>query len=188
MRLISFAALFASLCCLACAHQPAPARPEPAAVQAPAEPLTFVSIEHGFSLSRPAGGDWQFLSDPSLNTDTLVVPVIAVSRATGAQVVVQIAPAVARPAAFAERLSTSLRVRAGFDVGETFPDPTADGAVGFKFDVGDQVSGRVVVMDGAPGEVIVLLGTRPKNAPPEVGGALDGVIASIRLLPPGAGK
>jgi hypothetical protein len=115
----------------------------------------------------------------------VAVPVIVAHRNTGAQVVVQVAPAVATPAAFAERLTNGLRTRPGFTTTEVEPIPVADGAVGFAFTMGDQVAGRVAVVGGQSGHVYVLLATWPQGAPPSVIAGVDEIVRSLKTTTQG---
>jgi hypothetical protein len=55
--------------------------------------------------------------------------------------------------------------------------------VGFDFNVGDSVSGRVAVRDGSPGRVFMMLATWPSAAPLEVRRSVDAIFESVRPLP-----
>jgi hypothetical protein len=104
------------------------------------------------------------------------------SEEDSAQVIVQIAPAVATPNQFAQRLSVGLRARAGFSISEVVPIPLADGAVGFDFRVQDQVHGRVAILEGTPGRIFVLLATWPQDAPASVENDIDHILSSMRTV------
>lgn len=144
---------------------------------------TFIDREHGFTIARPEQG-WTFKPGEDLNTENIVVPLIVAEPSTGAQVVVQVAPAVASPTQFAERLTTGLQSRAGFSTSEVKPIPLADGAVGFDFEVGEQVFGRVAVLEGRGGRVYVLLATWPRNSPTSVEQDVDHILKSIKTAVP----
>ena len=181
-------------------QQPVPAgeeaNPPDAKAQSGAEPLpampavdpktaakdhgaTFVDRENGFTIGRP-GKAWKFRPGESLNTDNIVVPLVVTDEGSGAQVVVQVAPAVASPAQFAERLTSGLQSREGFSTGEVQPIPLSDGAVGFDFLVGDQVHGRVAIVEGSAGRVYVLLATWPRGSPVGVETEVDFILGSMR--------
>ncbi|MGZ3461639.1 MAG: hypothetical protein ACXU86_24370, partial [Archangium sp.] len=75
------------------------------------------------------------------------------------------------------------RSQPGFVTTEPEPVPLSDSAVGFNFSVGDNVRGRVVVRDGSPGHVFMLLATWPTAAPAEVPEAVNALFESVRPLP-----
>ncbi|MBI5549711.1 MAG: hypothetical protein HY901_37975 [Deltaproteobacteria bacterium] len=140
---------------------------------------SFVDRENGFTITRPREC-WSFKPGEELNTENIVVPVIIADADSGAQVVVQVAPAVASPAQFAQRLTTGLQSRDGFSTGEVQPIPLAEGAVGFDFTVGDQVHGRVAIVEGSAGRVYVLLATWPRGSPHAVEQDVDDILGSMR--------
>jgi hypothetical protein len=136
----------------------------------------------GFELTQP-GGDWVLEQTDERTPEGLAIPVVLRHRASGAQVVLQVAPAVATPAQFAERLTMGLRSQPGFVTTEPEPLLMSDSAVGFSFGVGDNVRGRVVVRDGSPGNVFMMLATWPTSAPDEVPESVNALFESIRPLP-----
>ncbi|MGC4117023.1 MAG: hypothetical protein QM765_21165 [Myxococcales bacterium] len=140
---------------------------------------TFVDRENGFTIGRP-GRAWKFRPGEAMNTENIVVPLVMSDESTGAQVVVQVAPAVASPAQFAERLTSGLKSREGFATSEVQPIPLADGAVGFDFLVGDQVHGRVAIIEGSAGRVYVLLATWPRGSPEGVETDVDFILGSMK--------
>ncbi|HTP29497.1 MAG TPA: hypothetical protein VMK12_28005, partial [Anaeromyxobacteraceae bacterium] len=139
----------------------------------------FVDRENGFSIARPRDS-WSFRAGEDLNTENIVVPVIVSDSTSGAQVVVQVAPAVASPSQFAQRLTSGLQSRVGFSTGEVQSIPLAEGAVGFDFQVGQQVRGRVAIVEGSDGRVYVLLATWPRGAPASVEQDVDRILGSIK--------
>lgn len=155
---------------------------ESVAPAAQVEQTRFVDDQNGFEIERPTG-EWSFRSGEELSTETIAVPVVIANSQQGAQVVVQVAPAVATPAQFAERLTEGLTSRAGFETTEVRPIEVAEGAVGFDFKVGDQVNGRVAILDGREGRVYVLLATWPQNAPEGVEGEVDTILGSMKAMP-----
>lgn len=155
---------------------PPAAKVEPAAQVAD---LKYVDDENGFEIERP-NPEWSFRSGEELSTESIAVPLVVANGEKGAQVVVQVAPAVATPAQFAERLTEGLTSRAGFETSEIKPIPLAEGAVGFDFDVGEQVHGRVAILEGAEGRVYVLLATWPQSAPGEVEREVDQILGSMK--------
>jgi hypothetical protein len=176
--------LMVALACGACSHANSTLHPSPANASASAQPdLLYVDPALGFEIARPRGDGWRFSpGEGGSAAESVAVPVIVAHRQTGAQVVVQVAPAVATPAQFAERLTTGLRTRPGFMTTEIQPIALADGAVGFAFTMGDQVAGRVAVVGGNAGRVYVLLATWPQDAPPAVITGVDEILRSLKTI------
>jgi hypothetical protein len=170
----------------ACSHAGAPVaqtRPTPVPGLETAANWTYRDVALGFAIERPRGDGWRFSpGEGPAASASVEVPVIVAHRATGAQVVVQVAPAVATPTAFAKRLTDGLRARPGFTTTDVEPITLADGAVGFAFTMGDQVAGRVAVVGGGAGagKVYVLLATWPQDAPPMVISGVDEIVKSLR--------
>ncbi len=146
----------------------------------------FFDAQNGFRIQRP-DASWAFRPGRDLSTDSIAVPLVIANAASQAQVVVQVAPAVATPSQFAQRLSSGLKARAGFATGEVEPIPVADGAVGFDFAVGDEVRGRVAILEGREGRVYVLLATWPRGAPGAVVRDVELIFSSMEVAgePPG---
>ena len=142
----------------------------------------YVHQAMGFELIQP-GGDWQLDETDEQTPEGLAIPVVLRHTSSGAQVVLQVAPAVATPAQFAERLTLGLRSQPGFVTSEPEPLPMSDSAVGFHFSVGDNVRGRVVVRDGSAGHVFMMLATWPATAPDEVPQTVNALFESVRPLP-----
>lgn len=140
----------------------------------------FFDAQNGFRIQRP-DASWSFKPGRELSTDSIAVPLVIANAASQAQVVVQVAPAVATPSQFAQRLSTGLKSRAGFATGDVEPIPLADGAVGFDFAVGDEVRGRVAILEGKEGRVYVLLATWPQGAPGGVEREINQIFASMQI-------
>jgi hypothetical protein len=136
----------------------------------------------GFELTQP-GGDWLLDEAGEQTPEGLEIPVVLRHRTSGAQVVLQVAPDVATPAQFAERLTVGLRSQPGFVTSEVEPLPMSDSAVGFDFSVGDNVRGRVMVRDGSPGHVFMMLATWPAAAPDEVPQTVNALFESVHPLP-----
>lgn len=136
----------------------------------------------GFEIMRPAG-NWSLDANDDLSPEGLAVPVIMRQKETGAQVVLQIAPAVATPTQFAERLTAGLRERQGFVISDPEPIGVAEGAVGFNFAMGDQVAGKVAVMNGKRGEVFMVMATWPSGSPAFIPDTVDRIIGSLKPLP-----
>ncbi|HEY0038851.1 MAG TPA: hypothetical protein VGB66_19300, partial [Longimicrobium sp.] len=112
----------------------------------------------------------------------LAIPVVLRHSTSGAQVVLQVAPAVASPLQFAERLTMGLRSQPGFETSDPEPLPMSDSAVGFFFAVGDNVRGRVMVRDGSRGRVFMMLATWPTEAPSDVADTVNALFESVRPL------
>ncbi|MBS2028234.1 MAG: hypothetical protein JST54_10045 [Deltaproteobacteria bacterium] len=167
----------AAVSLLGCSHAKTAATSDSSAAGAN---LVYADPALGFEIARPRGDAWKFTpGETSGTTGAVAVPVIVAHRASGAQVVVQVAPAVATPIQFATRLTSGLRSRPGFTTTEVEPIPLAEGAVGFAFTMGDQVAGRVAVVSGSSGKVYVLLATWPQDAPPAVISGVDEIVRSL---------
>jgi len=138
-----------------------------------------VDAENGFTIDRP-NTTWNFFEGSELSTETIAVPLVVSNTDQNAQVVVQIAPAVATPFQFAERLVAGLNSRAGFETTNIQPIPLGDGAVGFDFSVEEEVKGRVAILEGTEGRVFVLLATWPKKAPRGIEQDIDSIIGSMK--------
>ena len=136
----------------------------------------------GFELTQP-GGDWLLDETGEQTPEGLAIPIVLRHRTTGAQMVLQVAPAVASPIQFAERLTVGLRSQPDFVTSDPEPLPLSDSAVGFQFTVGDSVRGRVVVRDGSAGHVFMMLATWPSTAPDEVPEMVNTLFESIHPLP-----
>ncbi|MFP2908017.1 hypothetical protein ACLESD_23800 [Pyxidicoccus sp. 3LFB2] len=106
----------------------------------------YVDEDLGFEIIRPTA-DWQLDETNERTPEGLSIPVILRHQASGAQVVLQVAPAVASPTQFAERLTEGLRQQPGFTTTDPAPIPLSENAVGFDFTVGDSVLGRVAVRE-----------------------------------------
>ncbi|WP_306818668.1 hypothetical protein [Archangium lipolyticum] len=142
----------------------------------------YVDQALGFELTQPGDG-WTLDQTDEQTPEGLTIPVVLRHRASGAQIVLQVAPAVATPAQFAEKLTMGLRSQPGFVTSDPEPMPMSDSAVGFHFAVGDNVRGRVVVRDGSPGHVFMMLATWPSVAPDEVPAAVNALFESVHPLP-----
>ncbi len=145
-------------------------------------PHRYVDKALGFEFTRP-GGEWMLDETDEETPEGLVIPVVLRHPTSGAQVVLQVAPALATPTQFAERLTEGLRSQPGFSTTDPQPLRLSDSAVGFDFSVGESVKGRVAVRDGSPGRVFMLLATWPATTPTEVLRNVDAVFESVRPLP-----
>ncbi len=141
----------------------------------------YVDAELGFEIVRPSG-EWQLDTLDERTPEGVSIPVVLRHRESGAQVVVQVAPAVATPTQFAERLTDGLRAQPGFTATDPEPLPLADSAVGFSFAAGTKVQGRVAVRRGSEGRVFMLLATWPANSPAAVSTGVDKIFESVRPI------
>lgn len=141
-----------------------------------AETTRYIDRELGFEIERPGDG-WAF-SPGHEGPEGITIPVIVVHAETGAQVVVQIAPEVAPPMAFADRLAVGLRTKPGFTT--SVPEPTESGS-SFRFSMGDAILGTVGISSAA-GRLYVLLGTWPKDAPDAVAKEVFQIVASLKTM------
>jgi hypothetical protein len=144
-------------------------------------PRRYVDQALGFELLQP-GGDWLLDESGEQTPEGLAIPVVLRHSTSGAQVVLQVAPAVASPLQFAERLTMGLRSQPGFETSDPEPLPMSDSAVGFFFAVGDNVRGRVMVRDGSRGRVFMMLATWPTEAPSDVADTVNALFESVRPL------
>jgi hypothetical protein len=142
----------------------------------------YIDTQLGFEVERPFG-NWQLDANDVATPEGVSVPVILRNSDSGAQVVVQIAPAVATPTQFAERVSSGLRAHPGFIAGEPEPLRLCDGAVGFEFQMGNKVAGKVAVREGGPRQVFMMMATWPVGATGAVGD-VDRIFLSVKPLTP----
>lgn len=143
----------------------------------------YVDEQLGFEISRPSAA-WQLDAVDELTPEGLAIPIILRDRESGAQIVVQVAPAIATPTQFADRISSGLREHAEIEATDPEPLEFAEGAVGFYFSVGEKVLGRVAVRDGAPGKVLMVLATWPTGSSEETTGAVDEIVSSLKPVGP----
>ncbi|MDC0709097.1 hypothetical protein POL68_11545 [Stigmatella sp. ncwal1] len=143
----------------------------------------YVDAELGLEIVRPAA-EWQ-LDEPekSASSDGAAIPVILRNRMTGAQVVLQVAPAVASPTQIAEQLNRGLSEQPDFVASELEPLPLSDSAVGFDFQVGQGVHGRVAVKEGSPGRLFMMLATWPADASADCVRGVEDLFGAVRPLP-----
>jgi len=158
-----------------------PVTQEQLQAQEESSPQRYVDQALGFELTQP-GGDWMLDESGEQTPEGLAIPVVLRHRTSGAQVVLQVAPAVASPLQFAERLTMGLRSQPGFVTSDPEPLPMSDSAVGFHFAVGDNVRGRVMVREGSPGRVFMMLATWPSAAPADVPETVNALFESVRPL------
>ncbi|MCE9668169.1 hypothetical protein LY474_10120 [Myxococcus stipitatus] len=144
--------------------------------------VPYVDEDLGFEIIRPSD-EWQLDETNERTPEGLAIPVVLRHPPSGAQVVLQVAPAVATPTQFAERLTEGLRQQPGFTTTDPVPLSLSDNAVGFDFQVGDGVHGRVAVREGRKGHVLMMLATWPAQAVASVTQNVDALIAGIRPLP-----
>jgi hypothetical protein len=143
----------------------------------------YVDEDLGFEIVRSTA-EWQLDETEEQNTpEGMAIPVVLKHRTSGAQVVLQVAPAVATPTQFAERLSQGLREQQSSVASDPEPLPLSDSAVGFDFRVGDGVRGRVAVTEGSPGRVFMMLATWPTEAPGDVSKSVEALFGAVRPLP-----
>ncbi|WP_224246348.1 hypothetical protein [Hyalangium gracile] len=144
----------------------------------------YVDEDLGFEIVRPTA-EWQLDETEEQNSpEGMAIPVVLKHRTSGAQVVLQVAPAVATPTQFAERLNQGLREQPGFVASDPEPLPLSDSAVGFNFQVGEDVYGRVAVTEGSPGRVFMMLATWPAESSSEdVTRSVEALFGAVRPIP-----
>ncbi len=175
-------------------EQAAPEPPQPSASEelrpfiqeAQAPSRRYVDEDLGFEIVR-ATTEWQLTErEEERSAEGLSIPVVLRHRMSHAEVVLQVAPAVASPVQFAERLNAGLREQPGFVATELEPLPLSDSAVGFHFEVaqdGKSMRGRVAVTEGSPGHVFMMLATWPVDAPEGVSQSVEALFGAVRPLP-----
>jgi hypothetical protein len=160
--------------------------PRPFIQEARAPSRRYVDENLGFEIVR-ATTEWQLSErEDQHSPEGLSIPVVLRHRLSHAEVVLQVAPAVATPVQFAERLNAGLREQPGFVATDLEPLPLSDGAVGFHFEVaqgGKSMRGRVAVTEGSPGHVFMMLATWPVDAPEGVAQSVDALFSAVRPLP-----
>lgn len=137
-------------------------------------PKRFVDAALGFEISRP-DDSWRF-EEGAEAPPGLAMPVVISHLESGAQVVVQVAPDVAPADDFADRLAVGLQSKPGFST--TAPQIDDQGRASFLFKLGDEVFGKVNVVD-ASDRLFVLLATWPADAPARVVRDIDGIMESL---------
>lgn len=153
---------------------------EPSAA-APAKGQKYIDRDFGFELTPPEG-NWQLDANHATTPEGVAVPVVLRNRDTGEQVVVQVAPSVATPASFAERLSTGLKRQPGFTAYEPELFEVPANSVGFRFELGDLVRGKVAVFEPHEGQVFMFLATWPASLGDEATG-VEEIMKSLKALP-----
>jgi hypothetical protein len=131
----------------------------------------------GFQVDRPRGG-WTLSVTEDVPQQGVEVPVV-LRHESGATVVLQVAPAVATPFQYAESLARGLGEQVGVVAGDVEPLALSEGAVGFRFQLGGTMQGRVAVREGSPGRVFMLLATWPDGSPAGVAQDVDAIIGSV---------
>src|SRR5580700_9178063 len=100
------AVLVAGLGCATTKVEPPPA--VAAQRNASAVGRRYVDPQLGFEIIRPES-DWEMELSDELTPEGVAIPVVLRHRETGAQVVLQVVPAVATPTQYARRLTDGLR-------------------------------------------------------------------------------
>lgn len=169
-----------------CVHQKAgPAAPVTAqASRGEFEGDKYVNPGLGLELARPER-DWQIDATEERNSEGTGIPVVLRHAGTGAQVFIHVGPAIATPTQYAERLNFGLRRYPGFTTSDPEPLPLSDDAVGFRFEVGDKVQGRVAVREGGDGQVFTLMATWPSDVSEGLMSEVDQIFGSVRPIPRG---
>ena len=142
----------------------------------------YVDETFGFEVKRPSGA-WDLTETDSVTEDGIAIPIILKHRASGAQVVLQVAPAVATPTQYAERITRGLARQAGFETSDLRPLPLSDSAVGFDFSLEGQMDGKVAVREGGPGNIFMLMATWPRGVAATVPQNVDAIFESLQPVP-----
>src|SRR5688572_19061774 len=182
--LVTLLAGVAMFTCAVRHERPAAAkRPKPGVARAAASRPPYVDRVHGFQVTPPDRG-WALQANAYTTDDGERVPLVLRDDRTGAQVVIQVAPAVATPTQYAQRLTRGMRDHPGFEAGDPAPIPLSDHAVGFDFDMARRVHGKVAVREGARGDVLMMMATWPIDAPSAEADE-SRIFATLRPVPRG---
>ncbi len=138
----------------------------------------YVDTALGFEVLRPTDR-WQIDVSGEPSEEGIAAPVVLRNKDTGAQVVIQVAPAIGSPTQLAERLTHGMRSHPGFVISDPEPVALSDNAVGFRFAMGDKVHGRVAVREGAPGRVLMMLATWPADASEAAASGVEDVFRGV---------
>jgi hypothetical protein len=141
--------------------------------------VRYVDRAAGFEVVRP-NDTWELDVGSDPVEEGLASPVVLRNAGNGAQIVIQVGPAVAPPHQLAERLTAGMRTHPGFVTSDPEPLPLSDDAVGFRFAMGDGVLGRVAVREGAPGRILMMMATWPSDAPETARADVDSVFRSVQ--------
>jgi hypothetical protein len=135
-----------------------------------------------FALERPAAERWM-LRGSVRGPDGEIVPLLALSQETGAQLVVQTADGIHDLRLLARMLMENLAGESRVHV-EDLERVLARGgeAYGFSFTVADEVRGRVAVVRAGE-HVALAVASWPLGAPPQVVDDVDAMIGSLGPVP-----
>ena len=141
-----------------------------------------------FALERPDNERWMFRAGVR-GPDGQMVPLLAMSEETGAQLVVQSADGINDLRMLARMLMENLAAEQRVHVEDVERVVARGGdAYAFSFTVADEVRGRVAVVR-AGDHVALVIASWPMGAPPEVVDDVEGMIGSLGpppgTLPPG---
>ena len=141
-----------------------------------------------FALQRPDNEHWMFRAGVR-GPDGELVPLLAMSQESGAQLVVQSADGIADLRLLARMLNQNLSNEERVHVEEVEKVRARGGdGYGFSFTVADEVRGRVAVVRAGE-KVALVIASWPMGAPPEVVDDIEGMIGSLGpvpgALPPG---
>jgi len=168
-----------------CASSRAAKVEQPVATSAPKSNSgsLYQDTKLGFAVVRPSA-DWQLEASDFFAEEGISIPLVLRHAPTGSQVILQIAPDVATPIQYAERMTEGLRTQPGFQTSEVEPIPLTDESVGFSFALGEDVRGRVAIREGSPGNVFMVMATWPTEAENNVVETIDAIISSIQPVAP----
>lgn len=133
----------------------------------------------GFAVVRPSS-EWELEANEFFSEEGISIPLMLRHVPSGSQIVLQIAPDVATPTEYAQRMTEGLQTQAGFHTTDVEPIPLTDASVGFFFTLGEDVLGRVAIREGSPGNIFMVMATWPNGASEQVLDSIDSIIASIQ--------
>lgn len=142
----------------------------------------WVDPREMFALERPSGGHWSF-SAGARGPQGELLPLLALSVESGAQVIVQSAARVPSVRSLAQALAEKLGDEEGLRT-ESVEELAARGgeAYGFWFTVASESRGRVAVVR-AGDHVALMIASWPLGAPPEVSADVASMIESLGPAP-----
>lgn len=142
----------------------------------------WVDPREMFALQRPPGGRWSF-SAGARGPQGEMLPLLALSVESGAQVIVQSAARVPSVRSLAQALAARLGDEEGLRT-EQVEELAARGgeAYGFWFTVASESRGRVAVVR-AGDHVALMIASWPLGAPPQVSDDVASMIQSLGPVP-----
>lgn len=152
-------------------------------------PKLWQDKQAGFALERPDGERWRFQGGVR-GPDGAMLPLLALSEDSGAQLIVQNADGMTNVRALTRLLAEHLTEEQRVHVEEVERVLARGGeAYAFSFTVADEARGRIAVVTAGE-HVALVIASWPLGSPPSVSEDVEGMIGSLGpvpgALPPGA--